>query len=258
MYAEKRRIEKNSIIPVYHQLYEILLDLINQGKLKVHDRLPSENELKTRYSISRYTAQRALKKLVDQGIAYRNQGLGTFVADKMITYSITALLSYSAEIVGLHKTTRSKLIHAYEIPASTLIAEKLDVPENSRVYTVQRIRYVNDMPMSIQTSFLPKALVPDLIRKEFKEDSLFKTISKEYGHQVGKASESLKAVKANPLEKKIFDLKKNDAVFLLERVTRLKSGVILEFAKTILRGDWSKFAVELSSDQKKGSKNFGR
>jgi GntR family transcriptional regulator len=258
MYSKETRIEKNGIIPVYHQLFEILLDMINTGQLKVHDRLPSENELKDHYSISRYTAQRALKKLVDQGIAYRSQGMGTFVADKTITYSITALLSYSAEIVGLHKTTRSKLINAAEISADRLIASKLEIPEKRRIYMIQRIRYVDEMPMSIQTSFLSRELVPDLIRKEFKEDSLFKTIRKEYGHQVGKASESLKAVNANPLEKKIFKLRKNDAVFLLERVTRLKSGVVLEFAKTILRGDWSKFTVELSTNQNRGRKKFGR
>jgi GntR family transcriptional regulator len=258
MAKQKFILEKNSVIPVYHQLYEILLDAINQGKLKTHDRLPSENELKAEYVISRYTAQRALKKLVDQGVAYRSQGMGTFVSDERITYSITALLSYSAEIIGLHKTTSSKLIHALEIPADDLLAEKLRIPEKSRVYSIQRIRYVDAVPMSLQTSFLPKYLVPELITKEFKEGSLFKTIAREFGHQVGKASESLRVVRANRVEKKIFGLAKNDAVFLLERVTCLTSGEILEFAKTILRGDKSQFSVELSTDQKKGGKNYAR
>ncbi len=243
-------IDKNSVIPIYYQLYNLLLDLIDNNVYKPHDRLPSENELALKYGISRQTAQRSINQLVTQGMAYRVKGKGTFVADKTITYSVTASLSYSAEIIGLKKALQNKLIHIKEIPASTGIAKKLGVEEGAPVYSIQRVRLVDNVPMSLQTSYLPKFLVPDLIDKKFEEGSLFKTIKKEYGHEVGTASEFLRAVRADAYEAKTLNVNKNDPMLLLERVTRTKSGKILEYVKTILRGDKSIFAIELTNNGK--------
>ena len=102
--------------------------------------------------------------------------------------------------------------------------------------------------MSLQTSFLPVALVPELIHKRFEEDSLFKTIKQEYNLDIDSGFESLKAVKSSKYEAKLLGIIEGDAVLLLERVTKLKNGKVLEFVKTILRGDKSKFFVELSGN----------
>jgi len=51
-------------------------------------------------------------------------------------------------------------------------------------------------------------------------------------------------VKATEYEARHLKIKEGDAVFLLERTTKLRSGEVLEFVKTILRGDRGKFYVE--------------
>jgi GntR family transcriptional regulator len=244
----KDKIDKSSIIPYYYQLQEVLENLIEQGIYEPDQKLPSENEIKDLLGISRTTAQRALRHLVSRGLAYRIQGKGTFVANKSITYSIVASLSFSAEMIGLNKRVRSKLIYADEIQAHPLIAKILNTDSNSKFYSIQRLRYVDDMPMSLQTSYLPVALVPGLIEKKFEEGSLFTTIKNEYSLEIGDASETLQAVKATKYEANLLKIKENDAVFLLERITKLKSGEVLEFVKTILRADKGKFYIELSSN----------
>ena len=82
--------------------------------------------------------------------------------------------------------------------------------------------------------------------KNFEEISLFKVIKEDYGLEIGKAFETLQAVKANNYEAQLLEIEEGDAVFLLERTTKLKSGETLEFVKTILRGDRGKFFVELN------------
>jgi GntR family transcriptional regulator len=243
------KIDKNSIIPIYHQLYAALLEMIEDGTFKSHDRLPSENELNSYFDISRNTAQKSLQLLVDQGYAYRIQGKGTFVSDSMVTYSVTASLSFSAEIIGLKKVPESKLLHAKEIESTGHIIKNLQIKKGDPVYSIQRIRYVDKKPMALQTSFLPGNLVPGLINYKFEEDSLFKTIKKYFGHNVSSASELLKTAKCDGYEAKLLKIKEGDAVFLLERVTKLADGKILEFVKTVLRGDKSSFSIELSNFQ---------
>ncbi|RKY62453.1 MAG: phosphonate metabolism transcriptional regulator PhnF [Candidatus Neomarinimicrobiota bacterium] len=238
------KIDKNSIVPYYYQLQEVLENLIDQGIYKPDQKLPSENELREWLGISRHTAQRALKHLVDRGIAYRIQGKGTFVANKTITYSLVANLSFSAEMLGLNKKVRSKLICADEMTAHSLITKMLQSDENAKFYSIQRLRYVDDIPISLQTSYLPVALVPGLINRNFEEVSLFTIIKEEYGLEIGEAFETLQAVKATEYEARHLKIKEGDAVFLLERTTKLRSGEVLEFVKTILRGDRGKFYVE--------------
>ncbi|HNW59685.1 MAG TPA: GntR family transcriptional regulator [bacterium] len=250
MHESLFNLDKSSIIPYYYQLQEVLENLIEQGVYKPDEKLPSENELKDSLGISRATAQRALQHLVDRGMARRIQGKGTFVANKTITYSVVAAFSFSAEMLGLNKKVHSKLICAEEIQAHSLISRMLQTASDTKFYSIQRIRYVDSVPISLQTSYLPMSLVPGLIKKNFEEESLFETIKKDYGLAIKDAQETLQAVKATEYEASHLSIKEGDAVFLLERITRIASGEILEFVKTILRGDTGKFYIELSPELK--------
>lgn len=241
------KIDKTSIIPVYYQLQEALVDLIEGGKFKPDELLPSENELSQELGISRNTIQRAFKYLVDRGLAYRVQGKGTFAANKRITSSMVAALSFSAEMVGMNKIVHTKMLQKEEILAPDAIAKRLNVASGEKIYRIQRLRYVDDVPMSLQTSYLSPRLVPDLIHKNFEEKSLFAIIKELYNLEVCDAYETLQAVKATKYEAKLLEINEGDAVFLLERVSKIKTGETLEFVKTILRGDKSKFYVELTN-----------
>jgi GntR family transcriptional regulator, N-acetylglucosamine utilization regulator len=55
-------IDTNSPIPKYFQLKEILLRYIENGGLRVNDRLPSIRSLVSKYSVSLPVVTRALKE----------------------------------------------------------------------------------------------------------------------------------------------------------------------------------------------------
>ncbi len=65
--------------PKYMQIADSLLQRI-QG-MQPGERLMSENELARRFSVHRLTARQAMNHLVNQGLAYRVQGKGAFVAN---------------------------------------------------------------------------------------------------------------------------------------------------------------------------------
>jgi GntR family transcriptional regulator len=243
---EQTELNRTGIIPVYHQLQEVLLEWIADGIYKPHDRLPSENELGRHFNVSRNTAQKALKTIVEKGAAYRVQGRGTFVADKQITYSITAKLSFSAEIIGLTKETRSILNYAKQQKASAHVSRLLEIEEGEQVATIQRIRLVDETPAALMTSYLRSRLVPGLLEKLAPGASLFKTIKDEYGLEVGSGSETLQVENADAYEAQQLGVSEGDAVFIIERISNATDGTVIELAKTVLRGDISKFSVELS------------
>lgn len=243
---KKIEFNRNGIIPLYYQIQEALWESIADGIYKPHDRLPSENEICSQLQVSRNTAQKALKAIVDKGAAYRVQGKGTFVTDKSITYSITAKLSFSSEIIGLTKEIKTNLNFSKNQKASQHIARLLEIKEGDQVTTIQRIRLVDSTPAALMTSYIPQKLVPGLLETLVPEASLFRTLKDRYGLEVKSASETLKTVNANEYEAQQLDISERDAVFLVERISRSTTGHVLELVKTVLRGDISKFYLELS------------
>ena len=75
-------INKDSFIPQYHQLKSIVLNQIKSGRLKPGDKIPSESQLCKEYNISKITTGKAISELSAEGLLYRIQGKGTFVATK--------------------------------------------------------------------------------------------------------------------------------------------------------------------------------
>jgi len=66
-------------IPIYLKIYKDLREMILDGKILPNEKLPSENELKHKHGVSRFTVQHALQLLANEGLVTRRQGLGTFV-----------------------------------------------------------------------------------------------------------------------------------------------------------------------------------
>jgi GntR family histidine utilization transcriptional repressor len=71
----------NAVKPRYQQLKDLIIQRISTGELQPSDRVPSENELVEAMSVSRMTANRALRELNDEGYVKRIAGRGTFVSD---------------------------------------------------------------------------------------------------------------------------------------------------------------------------------
>ena len=67
--------------PIFQQIYEMIEDDIIQGDLKEGDQIPSTTELSKFYQINRATAQKGLAMLIEDGHAYKQRGVGIFVAE---------------------------------------------------------------------------------------------------------------------------------------------------------------------------------
>ncbi len=79
----KGKLHKESTVPLYRQLEEILKEAIRRGEFRPGDRLPTEMELCEIFGVSRITVRQALNELAREGFLYRQQGSGTFVNDRI-------------------------------------------------------------------------------------------------------------------------------------------------------------------------------
>src|SRR6266581_4940641 len=105
-------IYRNSPLPRYYQLKEIMRERIRSGEWKPGDLIPSERELGEKYGISRMTARQAITDLVNEGLFYREQGKGTFVSQRKITQQRTPRTVFPEDIRARGKRPSTRVIPA--------------------------------------------------------------------------------------------------------------------------------------------------
>lgn len=97
-------IDKNSPIPIYYQLKQIIKQQIEEQVLPPGEKLPTEQMLCERYDVSRAPVRQALLELVQEGYIYRRAGMGTFVSERSTEAAATTtlrLLAYDVRWITL-------------------------------------------------------------------------------------------------------------------------------------------------------------
>ena len=164
--------------PIYLIIENDIKAAINNGSFKSGDLIPSENELKEKYNVSRMTVRQALNNLVNEGLLFRHQGKGTFVSNAKIEKSIQGIRSFTEEMEATNRKVSSKVITFKEIKANQIIAEKLFLKKGDLIYYIERIRYGNNVPVLFEILHIPKNIFPNITKKDL-EGSFYKYLEKE-------------------------------------------------------------------------------
>ncbi|MBD1569989.1 MULTISPECIES: GntR family transcriptional regulator [Aliivibrio] len=149
-------------LPMYRQIADAIREKISQGEYKVGEALPSEAQLRELFSVSRVTIRQSLKLLIENDELESVQGSGTYVKENKINYDIYQQSSFQEKWAHLDVVTHSDVI-AFEITkASIAMAEHLDISENDKVFYVKRVRFMDDSPITVEETWMPVELFPDL------------------------------------------------------------------------------------------------
>ena len=104
-------------LPRYYQLREVLREQILSGQWNADKRLPSERELSEQYGLSRMMVRQSVSELVKEGLLYREQGKGTFVARPKITQQLLRLTGFTEDIRARSQKPTTKVLSAEMWPA---------------------------------------------------------------------------------------------------------------------------------------------
>lgn len=241
----EKTLDHRSFEPLYHQLKGIIEQKIESEEWKPGDKISSENELLTIYKVSRSTTQRAVDELVQEGVLERRQGKGTFVSKPKIEQSLTSFYSFSRMIKSRGMSPKDVILKIETVKAKREIAEKLQIKSSEEVTTLQRLRLVNDEPIILETSYLPKEYVSALSHEDLEKYSLSDFLEKEYRLFIVKAKETFEAVLVCDLESKYLNIEQGAPGLLLERIAYDTKGIPIAFFRSLIRGDRSRFYTEL-------------
>ena len=229
--------------PLYLALHRRIADAISSGQLKPGDSLPPERDMASKTGLSRVTVRKAVQALVTQGQLVQRRGSGTFVAPKVerLEQALSLLTSFSEDMARRGKTVDSvylsRGIHAptpEEVMALGLSAQEL-------VSRLERVRQADDIPLAIERAALSTAILPD----PFRVDKSLYAVLAELGRRPVRAVQRLSATNLSPADADLLHLPAGAAGLRIERISYLPSGRVVEFTRSLYRGDAYDFAVEL-------------
>jgi len=239
-------LDRHSVVPLYYQIQQRLLQQIRSGALKGGEPVPSEQEISAQLGVSRMTARQALKSLCDLGFTYSQRGKGTFVSGIKLEKDFRQVLSFTEEMKARGSKPRSKVLAFEVIPAADDVAEALHVRTQEKVISLQRIRIANALPMGVEHSYLPLQLCPGLFEAFDPQTSLYRALSELYGIRLIVADEVVEAGLAGAEEAKLLKVSKGSPVFLFTRTSYVQSGQPVEYVRSVYRADRYKIVNRLT------------
>lgn len=239
-------IDKNSVTPYYIQLAEILKRQIATPPPPGEKwRLPSENELAALHGITRTTVRRALEILEREGWIYKEKGKGSFAVARRVGQEVTQLVSTTEYMRARGWNLTTRVISLEKIIPPAKIASALTLSESDLCYQLRRLRLVDDEPISIQTSYLPARLCPDLESNDLSA-SLYQLLETRYKLRLWNGEQVIRARCATAEERKLLQVKPCTAVLYMERVSYAATGEPVEYLEAVWRGDRYEFKASLA------------
>ncbi|MGD0375015.1 MAG: GntR family transcriptional regulator [Streptosporangiaceae bacterium] len=229
---------------VHAQIEDWLAGEITVGKLVSGDRLPAEQDLAAWFGVSRMTLRHALGELARRGLVIKAVGRhgGTFIAAAKLEQDLTTLAGFSEQLRRAGMMAGAQLLSAAQRPAGPAAAAALRLADCDPVFGVRRLRLADGKPIAVEHSRFPAAVFPGLL-DECLDGSLYELLDVKYGQRPHRARESLEPVTAGPREASALGVAQGAPLMLVERIAYSRSGLPLEFARDLFRGDRTRLVV---------------
>jgi GntR family transcriptional regulator len=231
---------------LHQQVTEILRSRIRSGLLPPGSRVPGERSLAEELGVSRVTLRQALRTLELEGLL-RAEGGARWVpsdAGDAIEEGATGLVSFTdlAEVHG--RTVSARVLKLVTRPTDVDEAEMMQLAPGAQVHELVRLRSLDGIPILVDHSLVPAALVPGLAELDFRTRSLYRALA-EHGCAPVRAECAIESRQVQPAHAEFLGLDGAGPVLEIQQVTFDQAGQVVQWGRSVYRGDRYKFRAVL-------------
>jgi len=161
-----------------------LQEQIEHGLLAPGGKLPAERKLSDVFDTTRITLREALAQLEAQGLIYREERRGWFVAPQRLTYDLIERSHFHAMVRDQGREAATELLSARMQPASAAICARLRLPALSSVVQICRLRRIDGRAVLYAEHYLNPQHFPAILEQDLAQ-SLTEIYARVYGIRYG-------------------------------------------------------------------------
>lgn len=235
------KLNTESSKPLYKQLEQELISLIQSGAFPKGSRFPTEKELGNRFNVSRVTIRKALAPLTEKGLIERISGKGTFVAQEKLQRPLSNVISFTqmCEMQGFSpgaKTISFDISTPFEEDAKLL-----HLQPDEKIVVLKRVRYADSIPVIIETTKFTENFF-FLFDEDLTNTSLYNLL-KKHNIYLTSSSKTIDIILANFKQSKYLNVKKNYPLLRIKSVVSSEKGDHRHLSEQLCVANRFKFQV---------------
>ena len=199
------------------------------------DPLPSERSLSEHLGVSRPTIRAAIDDLARNGLLVRHHGRGTFTSPQKISQEVPAVSDQP--VPPAEGDWISTVLEFRTEPAGARLGQRLQVSPSDDLLYVMRLRIVDGEPMALEEIRLPAALFPGMAAGDFVAGSIYRLMRDRYRVVPTDAVQTIEPTVTDASQARLLGVPPYSPSLHFERTTRDDAGRVVEFTRSVYRGD---------------------
>lgn len=188
------------------------------------------------WNLNRCTLRSAIAALEVSGRLYAVQGSGTRVAPRF-RRTLQDLQSFTEYAAENRFRAETRLLSFSSVECDKTLSRRFHRLLGDKLYRISRLRMLEQMPLMIETAYIPHALAPGLEEQDLVTDSLFRILKTNYGLRLDHGVEKAGITLVSEEEARYLQLSAGDAAFWIESRTEAPDGTVIEYCRTVGRAD---------------------
>lgn len=234
---------------LYLQIRRLVVEAIQNNALLPGQQIPSIAAIARQARVSRMTVRQALDALIHEGWIQTVPGKGSFVARKTpVVLDLEHVVGWSDEMRGQGIEPSARLISAEIVPADSAVAQALTLPVSTAVYRVVRVQYAGEIPLGVDTTYLPAARFPGFATYIAQNPtSISRVMIEQYGVRLPYGIQFVEAISADRSTAELIGILPGSPVLLAERTTFDANDTPVQFVQAVHRSGLVRLKVRLTN-----------
>lgn len=240
------RLDHETARPLYLQLEEQLVELIESGQLSVGDTLPPERKLAEALGISRSTVQQSYALLRERQLLAGQGRRGSIIQAEAarLRPGMDRLTGFTEEMEKAGRAPSVRVVE-HRIVEDRSVASLFGLPSTAKFLRLVRVRLGDDVPLSRESAWYSLDAAPFLADAD-PEGSIYAQLA-EKGLPLASCDQTVEATLPNAEECEIFGFEQPFPCLLIKRKTHARDGVMVEYVEGTFRGDAYVYRLHLDA-----------
>lgn len=232
-------------MPLFLQIKAALRTRILDGTYSVHARLPSESELTRMFKVSRITVRQALGELQREGLIFKINGKGTFVSKPKAVLDVSKLRGFGEAMSRLGYEAFARVLSVQDKPANKDTARNLGLADESPVVKIQRLRYLNREPISLDISYFEPEIGKAVAGADLEGRDIMSILENDCGVNIGTAKMNIEAQLCDATISQHLEIEEGGPILHIERTIFNVEDKPVLYENLYYRGDVFRYRLEV-------------